>query len=118
MNNSDSKNANSYLEGLMQQMVKNQLELNRVLYHSHFMELRDFIEEVLDKKIKVALGGQVQEHYSREQAAQKLGVSLVSLDKYRKAGVIKAKKLGRNIRIEASEINRCWKEIKSRNLKY
>lgn len=118
MNMNGDKNTNSYLEGLMEQMVNNQLELNRVLYQSQFLELKDFIESIIDKKIKEVIGEPVQEYYTREQAAQKLGISLVTLDKYRKAGVIKAKKLGRNIRIEASEIRRCWKEIKLNKLKY
>jgi excisionase family DNA binding protein len=114
----ENNNSNSYLEGIVLQLVNYQIELNRIVNQSQMDELKVFIEDAIDRKIKEHLGESQQEYYTREEAAKKLGVSLVTLDKYIKAGVLNAKRLGKSIRIEAKEINRCWKEIKNVKHKY
>lgn len=112
------KNLETYREEIIQQLAKSQNELIMALIQSYKQELIDSVEEIIEEKINTRINSMLQNNYTRKEAAKKIGISLVTLDKYINEGVIKASRLGKSVRIEASEIKNCLKAIKSRNHKY
>jgi excisionase family DNA binding protein len=108
---------NSYLNGLGEQFVGIVQEMSRVMSETQFEELKQFIQEEVRKTVKEYLGDINPEYYTREEAANKLAISLVSLDKYIKAGIIKAVRFGRNVRILSNDLKAAMKELKSNNRK-
>jgi excisionase family DNA binding protein len=53
---------------------------------------------------------------TRREVAQKLRITLVTLDKYTKAGTLQSYKIGGQIRYKAAEIEKAFEQVK--NAKY
>lgn len=55
-------------------------------------------------------------YLTRKEVAEKLQISLISVDKYAKQGVLKSYRIGGAIRFKSSEVDKALEEV--RNAKY
>ena len=56
-------------------------------------------------------------YLTRKEVAEKLRITLVTVDKYTKAGIIKAYRIGGQIRYKAAEIDKSFEVVKTAKYK-
>jgi len=83
--------------------------------------MRDFkfmIGEVVREQLETLIPKKEPDAYylSRAEAAAKLRVTLSTVDKYAKAGLIQAYRVGGRIRFKSNEIEKAFEQVK--NAKY
>ena len=81
-------------------------------------ELKEIIENTIESKVQSLLPKPVPQtrYLTRKETAQKLGISLVTLHKWTKNGIIKGHKINTRVRFKSEEVDKALKEIES--LKY
>jgi excisionase family DNA binding protein len=115
-----NKNSTSdtYLKFQTEQIANSLLEMCNAMLATQKKETEKYIQEEVDRRLKEMLESKSTSSYTRKEAAKKVGISLVTLDKFIKAGVIKASRIGKSIRISENDLNLALKEIKSLKYKY
>lgn len=115
----EDKNDNeNYIEVLTKQIISDQLELSKINRQTQLEELKIFLEETIEKKLKEYIGEATPVYFTREEAAKYINVSLVTLDKFLKLGIIRSSRLGKNIRILKKDLDNSLKDLKSLKYKY
>lgn len=110
--------SDTYLKFQAEQIANSLLEICNAMLATQKKETEKYIQEEVDRRLTEMLENRSKSTYTRKEAAGKIGISLVTLDKFIKAGVIKASRLGKSVRISENDINLALKEIKSLKHKY
>jgi excisionase family DNA binding protein len=76
-------------------------------------ELRELIAEVLQSVTKTILPKSENEYITRVETAQKLGLSLVTLNEYTKSGIIPAYRIGSRVRYKSKEVEASLLKVQS-----
>jgi excisionase family DNA binding protein len=100
-------------KGFSNTITNNQFGLNTINRQLQWDELKTFLEETIDKKIKEYIAEAHPIYYTREEASKYLNVSLSTLDKFIKIGIIKSSRIGKSIRISKENLENSLQEIKS-----
>ena len=91
----------------------NTLQIQNITAH----ELESIIENAVQRAIPKQSEKPEQPRFiTRQEAAQLLGVSLVTIDKWSKEGHLKKFRIGGRIRFKAEEVQKALSEVK--DLKY
>jgi excisionase family DNA binding protein len=94
--------------------------MNNIILHSTpISDLRLMIGEVVREQLEILIPKsepQEQFYLTRNEAATKLRVTLSTVDKYAKRGIIQSYRIGGRIRFKSSEIEKAFEQVK--NAKY
>jgi excisionase family DNA binding protein len=81
------------------------------------MELYNYLEELLDKKIEMLESSpDPKQKMTRQNVADEFGIHLVTVDEWSKKGILKSFKIGRRIFFYRKDVDDALKQKKS--LKY
>jgi excisionase family DNA binding protein len=92
---------------------------NIILHSTPMRDFKFMIGEVVREQLETLIPKkEPQEHFylTRSEAAAKLRITLSTLDKYSKAGIVQSYKVGGRIRFKSSDIEKAFEAVK--NQKY
>lgn len=78
-------------------------------------EFKSFIKDTIEQSVKDLLPEPTSSitYLTRQETANKLGVSLVTLHKWTKSGIVKGHHINSRVRYKSDEIDRALQEIES-----
>lgn len=93
---------------------------NIILHSTPISDLKLIIGEVIREQLQTVIPKLPTEkplyYLTRKEVAEKLRITLVTADKYTKAGILQSYRIGGQIRYKANEIDRSFEAVK--NAKY
>lgn len=90
-----------------------------ILHSTPMKDFKFMIGEVVREQLETLIPKtepQEQYYLTRSEAAAKLRITLSTLDKYAKAGIIQSYRIGGRIRFKSTEIEKALEQVK--NAKY
>jgi excisionase family DNA binding protein len=92
---------------------------NIILHTTPMKDFKFMIGEVVREQLETLIPKtepQEQFYLTRNEAAAKLRVTVSTLDKYAKAGIVQSYKVGGRIRFKSAELDKAFEQVK--NQKY
>jgi excisionase family DNA binding protein len=92
--------------------------MEMILHQTPIEDLRELIASTIRKEIAAIQKPEPEPTYiSRNEAAEKLRITLSTLDKYTRTGILQAYRIGGRVRYRSTDLEKAFEAVKNQKYK-